>query len=115
MTRLTNPCIAEMSGVATLPRKSGELVFHDEWEQRVFALAVALCEQGLYQWDEFRDRLIAEIAAADQTVAADARHSAGPSYYESWLAAFEKLVIEKGICAPEQLNVRTTAIRASQK
>jgi len=115
MTRLTDPRIAEMSGVVALPRKSGELVFHDSWERRVFALAVALCEQGLYQWDEFRDRLIAEIAAADQTATTDTSHSTGPSYYESWLAAFEKLVIEKGICAPEQINARTSAIRESHK
>ena len=29
-------------------------------------MAVSLCEQGLYQWDEFRDHLIAEIAAGEQ-------------------------------------------------
>jgi nitrile hydratase accessory protein len=113
MTRRADPRIAEMSGVAALPRKSGELVFHDEWEQRVFALAVALCEQGLYQWDEFRDHLIAEIAAADR--AAGTGHSAGPTYYESWLAAFEKLVVEKGICTPEQLNFHIAAIKLDRK
>ena len=101
MTRRADPRIAEMSGAAALPRKSGELVFHDPWERRVFALTVALCEQGLYQWDEFRDCLIAEITAADQ--AADTDY-AKPSYYESWLAAFETLVIDKGICTPEQLS-----------
>jgi len=116
MTRRADPHIAEMSGIAALPRKSGELVFHDDWEQRVFALAIALCEQGLYQWDEFRDHLIAEIAAADQAAAvAGASDSGGPSYYESWLAAFEKLVVEKGICAPEQLNLRTAAIKPGHK
>lgn len=115
MTRRADPCIAEMSGVAALPRKSGELVFHDEWEQRVFALAVALCEQGLYRWDEFRDHLIAEIAAADRTAAANASSSAGPGYYESWLAAFEKLMVEKGICAPEQLHLRAAAIKPYHK
>jgi nitrile hydratase accessory protein len=104
MTRRTDPRIAEMGGAAALPRKSGELVFHDPWERRVFALAVALCEQGLYQWDDFRDRLIAEIAAADQPVGTDADHSPRPNYYESWLAAFEKLLIEKGICTSEQLH-----------
>ena len=104
MTRLTNPHIAEMGGAAALPRKSGELVFHDPWERRVFALAVALCEQGTYPWDDFRDRLIAEVAAADQADSTEADHSARPSYYESWLAAFEKLLIDKGICTSEQLH-----------
>jgi len=106
MTRYTNPRIAEMSGVAALPRKSGDLVFHDPWERRVFALAVALCEQGLYQWDEFRDRLMAEIAAADQAGDSDADHPPRPNYYESWLAAFERLLLEKGICSPEQIKAQ---------
>jgi nitrile hydratase len=115
MTRLTDRRIAEMNGAASLPRKSGELVFHDPWERRVFALAVALCEQGVYQWDDFRDRLIAEIAAADRSEGTADAPSPPPGYYEHWLAAFEKLLIEKGICTPEQLNAVTAAMRSSHK
>lgn len=108
MTRIINDHIANMDGVAALPRKSGELVFHDPWERRVFALAVALCERGLYQWEEFRDRLIAEVAAAERTAGTGATASPLPTYYEHWLAAFEKLLSEKGICIPEQGNARLT-------
>lgn len=97
-----------MGGSVSLPRKSGELVFHDPWERRVFAMAVALCEQGLYTWDEFRDRLIAEIAAGEQKTHDAPTHSSEPSYYESWLAAFEKLLAEKGICTPEQILNQAT-------
>jgi nitrile hydratase accessory protein len=97
MSRLTNPHIAEMTGPASLPRSSGELVFHDSWERRVFALAVSLCEQGYYQWDEFRDHLIAEIAAAEEAAGPNPAPNTLPSYYESWLAAFEKLLTKKGI------------------
>lgn len=97
MPRSTNPHIAEMSGPASLPRSSGELVFHDPWERRVFALAVSLCEQGHYQWDEFRDHLIAEIAAAEKAAGPNATPDSLPSYYESWLAALEKLLVKKGM------------------
>jgi nitrile hydratase accessory protein len=96
MSRLTNPDIAEMTGPASLPRSSGELVFHDPWERRVFALAVSLCEQGSYQWDEFRDHLIAEIAAAEKAAGPNADPASLPSYYESWLTALEKLLAKKG-------------------
>jgi nitrile hydratase len=104
--RPANPVIAEMPAEASLPRRSGELVFHDPWERRVFALAVSLCEQGYYAWDEFRDHLIAEIGAAEQ---AEKSHPTGhpQPYYESWLAAFEKLLIEKNICVPDQLLKKT--------
>ena len=109
MPRPTNPHIAEMHGPAALPRSSGELVFHDPWEQRVFAMAVALCEQGLYQWEDFRDHLIAEIAAGAHRTQTDPTHPPEPTYYESWLAAFEKLLIDKGICTKEQLDALKAA------
>ena len=47
--REARPDVAEM-GLAALPRKSGELVFRDDWERRAFALAVSLsegCSSGL--------------------------------------------------------------------
>ena len=97
MSRLANPHIAEMTGLTSLPRSSGELVFHDPWERRVFAMAVSLCDQGYYQWDEFRDHLIAEIAAAEKAAGPNAGPTPPPSYYESWLAAFEKLLAKKGL------------------
>jgi nitrile hydratase accessory protein len=97
MDRQAKSEIAEMPGAASLPRKSGELVFHDPWERKAFALAVSLCEQGVFVWDEFRDHLIAEIAASECAAGPNTPASALPSYYESWLAALEKLLSEKGI------------------
>ena len=101
MTRPAKSTIAEMPGQASLPRRSGELVFHDEWERRVFAMAVSLCEQGYYSWDEFREYLIAEIGAAERAEQSRPTGQLQP-YYESWLAAFEKLLAEKQICVPPQ-------------
>ena len=59
MNLTPNRNISNIEGDAALPRKNGELVFHEAWERRAFALAVVLCEQGHYQWDEFHDHLIA--------------------------------------------------------
>jgi nitrile hydratase accessory protein len=87
-TRPAKPQIAEMSGSSALPRMSGELVFHDEWERRAFAIAVSLAEQGRFEWLEFQQQLIKAIALAES---ADAqRPSRG--YYESWMAALEALL-----------------------
>lgn len=92
--------VADMEGAAAAPRKNGELVFEAPWQGRAFGMAVALNEQGLYPWDDFRDRLIGEIAAAD---AAD-----DPSgYYERWLAAFERVLTEKGIVSRDEIDERT--------
>jgi len=98
--------VSDMQGAAALPRKSGELQFQDPWEGEVFAMAVALCEQSHYQWQEFQSRLIDEIAVADQK-----EFDIRPTYYESWLAAFEKLLDTKNILAQTTVKRRVRQIQ----
>lgn len=93
--RETNDSIADMAGPAALPRRNGEMVFHDEWERRVFAMAVALCEAGHYGWDDFRGYLIEAIDAAGETPGHPRPEA--PGYFEHWLASFERLLAEKGL------------------
>ena len=99
MEQQTEQVIANMPGLEGLPRRNGELVFHDDWERRVFALAVSLCEQGQYQWDEFREHLIAAIAAAGETP--ETPNPGAPGYFEHWLASFEKVLKEKGLLSED--------------
>ena len=82
-----------------MPRRNGELVFESPWESRAFGLAVALVDSSLCQWEEFRLRLINEIAAQP-----------GRNYYESWLAALERLVLERGTLGAEEISGRITAL-----
>lgn len=89
--RLAHPTIAEMNGTPALPRKSGELVFHDEWERRAFAMAVSLAEQGLLEWKDFQHQLTKAVASAEEI---DPLHPSR-GYYESWLAALEAVLAEK--------------------
>jgi len=82
--------VAEMARAA-LPRKSGELVFHDDWERRAFALAVSLAERGLFEWSEFQHELIASVGEAESD---DPQHPRR-GYYESWLVSLERLLDKK--------------------
>lgn len=92
--------VAAMAGQVALPRKNGELVFDEPWQGRVFGMAVALHEQGLYDWDEFRRALIAQVQAAEARP--------GPFvYYEVWLATFEGLLADKGVVTREELEETT--------
>jgi nitrile hydratase accessory protein len=92
--------IADMMGPAAAPRKNGELVFEAPWQGRAFGLAVALAEEETYPWDDFRNQLIAQIAGAEQR--------GDPSgYYERWVAAFERLLVEKGLLHAEEIEERT--------
>ena len=80
--------IADMRGAAALPRKSGELVFHADWERRAFALAVSLAEQRVFDWSEFQRALIGAVAEAER----DDPLQPSRGYYESWLVALENVL-----------------------
>ena len=92
--------IANMQGATALPRKNGELIFSEPWEGRVFAMAIALHGEGAFPWEEFRHRLMAEVNSAD------CKSDPVPDYYELWLAAFEQLLLKKGIMTREEFERR---------
>lgn len=100
------------SGPAAPPRANGELVFEAPWESRAFGIAVRLQEQGLFGWDEFRERLIDEIARFERAHPEARSAAAGYRYYERWLAALERLLADKGLCAPAELSRRTAGLAA---
>lgn len=79
-------------GAVSLPRRNGELVFEQPWESRAFGMAVGLHEAGVFAWQDFRERLIARIAAWDASHAAEEPYA----YYEHWLGALQDLLVEQG-------------------
>jgi len=87
-----------------------EVNFAAPWEARAFALALALAERGAFEWEEFRQRLIAQIAAADAAAAAG-RSTA--SYYECWLAALEIALKIGNLVNPAELDQRAERIAAN--
>jgi nitrile hydratase accessory protein len=97
--------IEELSDDLAVPRRNGELVFAAPWEGRVFGLAVALSESRAFAWDDFRDRLVAEIAAAEE-------HGDESGYYERWLASFERLLLDTGVLTVDELDARTAELTA---
>jgi nitrile hydratase accessory protein len=92
--------VADFGGPAALPRRNGELVFEAPWEGRAFGIAAALEARGVYDWDEFRARLIDRIASG-----------APEPYYESWLAALEALAVARGLVTPADLETRAADYR----
>jgi len=77
-------------------RLDGGRVFSAPWEARAFAIALRLSEAGHFTWDEFRDRLIAEVRASDRIRARDGT-SDHREYYDHFLQALERILDEKGI------------------
>jgi nitrile hydratase accessory protein len=95
------------AGDAILPiaRDSERPIFNEAWEAQAFAMVVALHEAGLFDWSEWTAALSREIAAAPQT----ADHEASDPYYHHWLAALERLVVEKGAASRAALVSRKAA------
>jgi len=89
------PAVGPLNGGA-------ERRFEAPWQARIFAAVVSLAGAGCFRWEEFQQRLSAEVGRGD----GDPRH-----YYEHWLAAAEKLLAEKGLVTSDRLAGRIAARR----
>lgn len=68
-------------------------VFQEPWEAQAFAMTLALHRRGLFTWSEWANVLAAEIKRAQETSDPDT----GVTYYHHWLAALERVLIEKSV------------------
>jgi nitrile hydratase accessory protein len=98
----------EIEGPAAPPRLNGELVFEAPWQGRVFGLTHALCDADLFSWDDFQATLIQEIGAWERAGTDDAPYR----YWERWLAATERLLADRGLCASGLLEAKTRELAA---
>jgi nitrile hydratase accessory protein len=89
------------------PRHNGTLRFASEWERRAFGLALALSKDGYFEWEDFRQALIAQIAAWESEHALD-----DPSwhYYQRWLDALESVLTSSGLIEAATLRQISAAI-----
>lgn len=98
----------DAGGPDALPRTNGELTFEAPWEGRAFGLAVTLGRHGAFDWEDFRQRLIAEIAAWEEA------HPQGAEsewcYYERWLASLEGLLRDREALTEEEVRARMELI-----
>jgi hypothetical protein len=62
--------------------------FDEPWQARVFGMAVATCEAAGWDWDDMRERLKVAVAQEPER-----------PYFERLLAAFERLLADKGVSA----------------
>ena len=92
--------LLDVDGPAAPPRSNGELVFAEPWESRAFGMAVTLHAGGAFEWEDFRQELIAAIR----------RYEAAPvgewSYYRCWLEALERVLDVEGVVPADQVDLR---------
>ena len=80
-------------GFGPIDAKLDEPVFHAEWERKVLALTLGMGATGAWNIDMSRH----------------ARENIDPakyltlSYYQIWLEALEKLLLQSGLCEPQEI------------
>ena len=88
-----------------MPSDDAGPVFAAPWQAQAFGLTLALYERGCFTWHEWARTLGDEIAGARLRGEPDG----GDRYYERWLAALERLAVEKGLASPGELLERKQA------
>ncbi len=97
----------DTEGPAAPPRDNGELVFTSPWQSRLFATTMRLHERGHFQWERFRQGLVAQIAAHETSLAAPEDYD----YWGCWQRALEELVAETNLVPAGEIE-RTSAVFA---
>jgi nitrile hydratase accessory protein len=93
-------------------RRDDEPVFEEPWQARAFAVAVQLTERGEgdLPWETFQERLVEEIEAAGEDV-----EGTEAAYYEQWLRALERLLVEEGFVDEDELAERAGEFEAGDR
>lgn len=86
------------------PMANGEVLFEAPWHGRVFGMAVALHEAGVFSWNEFQNQLIEVIGEWDR----DAQDVDEYQYYDHFQAALQQLMVDKNLLSPDDLAHRET-------
>lgn len=90
------------------PMANGEVLFEQPWHGRVFGMAVALREAGVYSWQEFQASLIEVVGDWDRHNPASDPYE----YYEHFQAALLRLLAAKGLVVDDDLEARTATFAA---
>jgi nitrile hydratase accessory protein len=102
------PAVLDAAGSTAPPRLNGTLVFAEPWERRLFGVTMALHEAGHFEWEDFRQQLIAAIGRWE------AAHPDGDGYcyYEQWLTALQGVLEASELVPGAELRARTAAFAA---
>ncbi|KAB1190445.1 nitrile hydratase accessory protein [Haloferax sp. MBLA0076] len=99
----TSKRIEDLVSSGAIPRRGDEPVFEEPWQARAFGLVLSLCDDGVISWDAFQRQLVEEIGTAPSD-----SNGEGPNhvYYEHWLRAFEKLLVDTDVLSGVELRGR---------
>ncbi|MDE0155634.1 MAG: nitrile hydratase subunit beta [Gammaproteobacteria bacterium] len=86
--------IGGMDNIGPVNIEKDEPVFHEDWESRVYAMTLATMGAGIFVTDEVR-YVTETIPPADYLTF---------KYYEKWLYSLERMMLQKNMVTPEELE-----------
>ena len=92
-----------------LPRDEDGPVFAEPWQAQAFAVVAELTGAGRITREEWADRLGAVFREAE----ARGEYDTGLRYYDHWLTALERLIVEKDLAGWQELSAEGKTIRDS--
>lgn len=98
----------QVPDMLAIPKEGDTPVFVEPWEARIFAMVVALHDQGRFEWKDFQSLLIAEITAHESAGAPQA-------YYQSWLNAAVALFGQLGMTEETEILTEIQRLRPDDR
>jgi nitrile hydratase accessory protein len=96
-----------LADLPLLPRDESGPLFDEPWQAQAFAVVVDLTEAGKISVKEWAEHLGAVLKEAE----ARGEYDTGHHYYEHWLTALERLVVEKSMTRWDELAHEGETIR----
>jgi nitrile hydratase accessory protein len=97
----------QLADLPLLPRDESGPKVAEPWQAQAFAVVVGLTETGKISIKEWADHLGAVLREAE----ARGEYDTGRQYYDHWLTALERLVVEKSMTDWDELEHEGEAIR----
>lgn len=96
----TSKRIEDLVSSGSIPLRGDEPVFDEPWQARAFGLVLSLCDDGTISWEVFQRQLVEEI---DSSGGDSNEESANHVYYEHWLRALEKVLVDSDVLSDLEL------------
>lgn len=103
--------VLEIEGPVAPPRANGELVFTAPWQSRMFGTTMRLFEAERFEWDQFRDLLISNIAAHERELGQN--NTEDYDYWGCWQRSLEQLLVDLGLVSVTEIT-ETSAVLAAR-
>ena len=97
----------DLADLPLLPRDEDGPVFAEPWQAQAFAVVVELTEAGTITREEWAECLGAVLKEAEQR----GEYDTGERYYDHWLTALERVVVEKNLAGWKDLAKENETIR----